>query len=72
MAWHARNQLLYQMKPSTKTIKNYNQKQQLHGYQKYYNIYDVLWFRGNFNRNLMIGYTERHIVIKSRTIYYIK
>ena len=42
-----------------KDIRNYNSKQELHGYQERYGA-DILWYRGNLKYDKSIGYVEFH------------
>ena len=54
-----------------KPIRNINNKNQLHGYnEKYWNNNLLLWIRGNFKKNLSVGYTESHYYKQTR--FYIK
>ena len=41
-------------------IKNYNNKQELHGYQEWYYGNDDLWIRGTAKHDEPIGYEEIH------------
>ena len=42
-----------------KDITNKNSKEQYHGYQEWY-IRNELYYRGKYNNNNIIGYTESH------------
>lgn len=42
-----------------KSIRNYNKKGQLHGYNERYNN-DKISLRGNWKNDTRIGYTESH------------
>jgi len=53
-----------------KNIKNYNDKNQWHGYQEWYVINGLL-LRGNMKNGEFIGYVEDHMPIKM-TEYYIR
>lgn len=50
-------------------IRNYNEKQELHGYQEWY-IINILYNRGNFKNDDEIGYEEWHYF--KETNFYIK
>ena len=53
-----------------KNIETINYKGDLHGYQEYYNINDMLVYRGNCKNDDDIGYQEYHNVKESE--YYIR
>ena len=52
-----------------KNIKNYNSKQQYHGYHEYY-YSDELGYRANYKNNIKIGYEEYHR--RNKTTFYIR
>lgn len=43
-----------------KSIKNRNDKKQLHGYQEWYNSIGKMTYRGNWKNKKIIGYNEYH------------
>jgi hypothetical protein len=53
-------------------IKNYNNKQELHGYQEWYYGNDDLWIRGTAKHDEPIGYEEIHEHKWSQTTFYIR
>jgi len=53
-----------------KTITNYNNKDNAHGYQQWYNTYNNLMFRGNYKNDAMVTYIEWHALKKN--IYFIR
>ena len=53
----------------TKNVINYNDKGQVHGFQKWY-MRNIIWVMGNYKHNLEIGYNERHV--KKTTNFFIR
>ena len=43
-----------------KDIRNYNHKNQYHGYQEIYNWNNVIFLRANYKNNNPVGYEEWH------------
>lgn len=51
-------------------IRNYNSKNENHGYQEFYYVNNKLSFRANFKNGSGIGYVEMHRFVQ--TLYIIR
>jgi len=58
------------MKQDIITRNTRNSKGQYHGYQEWYNLIDVLRFRGNWKNGSRIGYSDWHNT--KETLYHIR